>query len=185
MDNKPQRVTGKPPESFGLGNLDCQSNLEARDFHVQKQEWFDPFAEGAELTLPGKYRKLKATSTKLYSELRSIAEASDKPLPFQNFVDRLESGFDIRGISTHKELQDKANGLLEEHEKLSCLTSDVVSRSYNLSEDSSWPEVYKCYRHWQVVLSKFNELQRRTQQLLEGKKMITILTCFGLNTDGS
>jgi len=74
-------------------------------------------------------------------------------------------------MSTRKELQDKAKGLLDEHEKLSRLTRAVVNRSHNLREDSSWPEVYKCYRHWQIVLRKFNELQRRTQQLLEGEKL--------------
>ena len=165
-----QSATGKPREFSGLGTLDCQSYSETRDYDVQKQESFDPFSEGAELTLPGKYRKLKATSTRLYSELRNIAEKIDKQTHCQRFIDRLESEFDMGDISTHEKLQDKANGLLDEHEKLTRLTSEVVNRSYNLSEDCSWPEVYKCYRHWQVVLSKFNELQRRTQQLLEGKK---------------
>jgi len=76
-------------------------------------------------------------------------------------------------MSTRKELQDKAKGLLDEHEKLSRLTRAVVNRSHNLREDSSWPEVYKCYRHWQIVLRKFNELQRRTQQLLEEEEQLS------------
>ena len=125
---------------------------------------------------------------KLFSELRNIAEKSEKPSAWQHFVDRVEAGFDMGDISTHKELQDKAKGLLDEHEKLSRLTRDVVSRSHNLSEDSPWQEVYKCYRHWQIVLSKFNELQRRTQQLLEGEKSqclcafrITFASCNSLS----
>ena len=159
-----------PRDSSGLGDLRCQSNSEARDVEGDKQELFDPFAEGTELSLPSKYRKLKATSIKLYSDLRNIAESRDRPSPCQYFFHRLESEFDMENISTHKEIQDKTNSLLEEHEKWLKLIGDVVNRSYKLSEDSPWQEVYKCYRHWQIVLSKFNELrQRRTQQLLEGK----------------
>ena len=170
MDSKPQNMTGKPSESYGFGNLRCQSNSEARDVEGDKQEVFDPFAEGTELSLPSKYRKLKATSIKLYSDLRNNAESRDKSPPCQYFLHRLETEFDMENISTHKEIQDRTNTLLEEHEKWLRLTGDMVSRSYKLSEDSPWQEVYKCYRHWQIVLSKFNELQRRTQQLLEGKK---------------
>ena len=127
--------------------------------------------EGVELALPGKYRKLKATSVRLYSEVRKIAEKDDSKssLPWHNFVERLEREFKIGYISTHKEIKEKSNGLLEEHERLSLLTSAVVSRSNDLKDDSSWQEVYKCYRHWQIVLSKFNELQKRTQLLLEGE----------------
>ena len=159
MDSKPHNTTRQPSESLGLGNLCCQSNSEARDVEDDKQELLDPFAEDTELSLPGKYRKLKATSIKLYSDLqRNIAESRDRP------------EFDMENIFTHKEIQDKTNSLLEEHEKWSRLTGDVVTRSYKLSENSPWQEVYKCYRHWQIVLSKFNELRRRTQQLLEGKK---------------
>ena len=170
MDSKPHNKTRQRSESLGLGNLRCQSNSEARDVEDDKQELLDPFAEGTELSLPGKYRKLKATSIKLYSDLRNIAESRDRPSPCQYFLHRLESEFDMENISTHKEIQDKTNSLLEEHEKWLRLTGDVVTRSYKLSENSPWQEVYKCYRHWQIVLSKFNELQRRTQHLLEGKK---------------
>ena len=132
---------------------------------------FDPFAEGSELSLPSTYRKLKATSIKLYSDLRNNAESRDKPSPCQYFLHRLETEFaDMETISTHKEIQDKTNSLLEEHEKWLRLIGNVVNQSYKLSEDSPWQEVYKCYRHWQIELSKFNELQKRTQQLLEGKK---------------
>ena len=112
----------------------------------------------------------KATSIKLYSGLRNIAESRDRPSPCQYFLHRLESEFDMENISTHKEIHDKTNSLLEEHEKWLRLTGDMVNRSFKLSENSPWQEVYKCYRHWQIVLSKFNELQRRTQQLFEGKK---------------
>ena len=154
-----------------LGRLDHQSKSEERVFLREgKEDWLDPFAEGAEFTLPGKYRKLKSTSTRLYSELRNIVEKDDKPWPCEHFVERLEAEFDMGSVSTQKETQDKVNRLhvLEDHEKLAMLTNAVVTRSYNLKDDSSWQEVYKCYRHWQIVLSKFNELQRRTQQLLQG-----------------
>ena len=170
MDSKPQNTTRQPSESLGLGNLRCQSNSEAGDVEGDKEELLDPFAEGTGLSLPGKYRKLKATSIKLYSDLRNIAESRERPSSCQYFLHRLESEFDMENISTHKEIQDKTNSLLEEHEKWLRLTGDVVTRSYKLREDSPWQEVYKCYRHWQIVLSKFNELQRRTQQLLEGKR---------------
>ena len=36
MDSKPQNLTGKPSESYGLGNLRCQSNSEARDVEGEK-----------------------------------------------------------------------------------------------------------------------------------------------------
>jgi len=96
-------------------------------------------------------------------------EKDYKPWPCEHFVERLEAEFDVGNVSTHKKTLDKANGLLEDHEKLVMLTNAVVTRSYNLKDDSSWQEVYKCYRLWQIVLSKLNELQRRTQQLLQGK----------------
>jgi len=96
-------------------------------------------------------------------------EKDYKPWPCEHFVERLEAEFDVGNVSTYKKTLDKANGLLEDHEKLAMLTNAVVTRSYNLKDDSSWQEVYKCYRHWQIVLSKFNEPQRRTQQLLQGK----------------
>ena len=166
---KPQSVTGRPGQSSVLGRLDHQSKSEERVFLEGKEDWLDPFAEGAEFTLPAKYRKLKSTSTRLYSELRKIVEKDDKPWPCEHFVERLEAEFDVGNVSTQKETQDNVIRLLEDHEKLSMLTSAVVTRSYNLKDDSSWQEVYKCYRHWQIVLSKFNELQRRTQQLLQGK----------------
>ena len=170
LSNKFQNTTGKPCKSSGLSNQDDQSPAETRHVHVQKQEWFDPFSKEAELVLPGKYRKLKATSSRLYSELKSVTCQRDEPSPSQHFANRIECVFDAEGISTHETLQKNACGLLEEHEKLTRLTDEVVNRSNYLNENSSWSEVYKCYRHWQVVLSKFNELQRKTQQLLEGKK---------------
>ena len=166
---KLQSVTGRPGQSSVLGRLDHQSKSEKLVFLEGKEDWLDPFAEGAEFTLPAKYHKLKSTSTRLYSELRKIVEKDDKPLPCEHFVERLEAEFDVGNVSTQKETQDKVNRLLEDHEKLTMLTSAVVTRSYNLKDDSSWQDVYKCYRHWQNVLSKFNELQRRTQQLLQGK----------------
>ena len=166
---KLQGVRGRPGQSAVLGRLDHQSKSEERVFLEGKEDWLDPFAEGAEFTLPAKYHKLKSTSTRLYSELRKIVEKDDKPWPCEHFVGCLEAEFDMGNVSTQKETQDKVNRLLEDHEKLAMLTNAVVTRSYNLKDDSSWQEVYKCYRHWQIVLSKFNELQRRTQQLLQGK----------------
>jgi len=61
-----------------LGNLYCQTQSEASNLQDSKEEYFDPFAEGVELTLPSKYRKLKVTSLKLFSELKNIAEKSEK-----------------------------------------------------------------------------------------------------------
>ena len=170
VDNKSHDLTGRPGESCEWGNLCSQSISEVRDFRDDQVEPFDPFAQGADFALPGKYRKLKATSIRLYSEVRNIAEKGGVSSSCQHFLHRVESEFNMGDICTHSQLQDSANGILEEHETLSRLTRDVVQRSCHLSEGSPWPEVYKCYRHWQMVLSKFNELQRRTQQLLEGKK---------------
>ena len=179
----PPSVTGRPGQSSRLGNLDSQTKSEERVFQDRKEELFDPFAEGVEFTLPGKYHKLKSTSTRLYSELRKLVhEKDDKVSPCHYFVERLEAEFDVGNISTHNEIHDKAKGLLAEHEKLSLLRNAVVSRSHNLRDDSSWQDVCKCYRHWQIVLSKFNELQRRTQQLLQGKREIlnSPSICYGI-----
>ena len=166
-----ESVTGIPGQSLGLPRPGDSFNTEEIDVHDKKEDSFDPLVEGVELALPGKYRKLKATSVRLYSEVRKIAEKDDSKssLPWHNFVERLEGEFKMGYISTHKEIKEKSKGLLEEHERLSLLTSAVVARSNDLKDDSSWQEVYKCYRHWQIVLSKFNELQKRTQQLLEGE----------------
>ena len=166
-DHQPGSVTGKSPESVSaLRKGDCLPNSDQAD----KQEMFDPFGEGVELKLPIKYRRLKATTVKLYSELENFSEKRESPMPSQQFVQGIESLFDMGDIPTHSELQDKGIALLKEHEKLSILTSNVVNRSENLGDDSPWPEVYKCYRLWQIVLNKFNELQKGTQQLLEGKR---------------
>ena len=172
LSNKFQSTTGKPCKYSGLSDQDGQCTQETRHVHGQKEEWFDPFSKEAELVLPGKYRKLKATSSRLYSELKSVTCKRDEPSPSQHFVNRIECVFDAEGIPTHETLQRNARGLIEEHEKLTRLTDEVVNRSNNLNEKSSWSEVYKCYRHWQVVLSRFNELQRKTQRLLEGKKAV-------------
>ena len=167
--SNPKSVTGKPGQSSVLGRLDHQSKSDEQVFQAEKEDWLDPFVEGAEFTLPAKYRKLKSTSTRLYSELRKIVQRDNKPWPCEHFVERLETEFDVGNVSTHNKTQDEVSRILEDHEKLAVLTNAVVTRSYNLKDDSSWQEVYKCYRHWQIVLSKFNELQRRTQQLLQGK----------------
>ena len=63
----------------------------------------------------------------------------------------------MANVSTHNKTHDKASGLLEDYEKLAMLTNAVVIQSYNLKDDSSYQEVYKCYRHWKIVLSKLNE----------------------------
>ena len=169
---KPQNGTGRPVQSFGLGKLVHQSKPDERVFQSGKEDSLDPFVENAEFTLPAKYCKLKSTSTRLYSELRKIVEKDQKPWPCEHFVERLEAEFDVGNVSTLSKIQDKVHRLLEDHEKLAMLTNAVVTRSYNLKDDSSWQEVYKCYRHWQIVLSKLNELQRRTQQLLQGKSTL-------------
>ena len=171
MDEKQGNVTGKSPESVsGLLEGDCRSNSWGTNLQVDKEEVFDPFAEDSELKLPVKYRKLKATSARLYSELEKIADDRKSSLACQQFLHDVESVFDMGNIATYSELQGRAIELLEEHEKLSRLVNNVVHRSHNVSDDSPWPEVYKCYRHWQIVLNKFHELQKRTQQLVKGKR---------------
>ena len=166
---KLQTVTGRPSESFVLGKLDYQCKSHKPVSQAGREDLLDPFDENAEFTLPVKYRKLKSTSRRLYSELRKITEKDNKPLSCEHFVECLEAEFDVGNVSTYNKTQDKVSGLLKDHEKLMMLTNAVVTRSYNLKDDSSWQEVYKCYRHWQIVLSKFSELQRRTQQLLQGE----------------
>ncbi|KAK2572054.1 hypothetical protein P5673_003488 [Acropora cervicornis] len=171
MDEKQGNVIGKSPESVSEHvKRESRSNSWRTNLQVDKQEMFDPFTEGSELKLPVKYRKLKAASAKLYSELEKIADNRETSLACQQFLHDVESVFDMGNIPTYSELQGRATELLEEHEKLSALVNDVVHRSHDIGDDSTWPEVYKCYRHWQIVLNKFHELQKKTQQLLKGKR---------------
>lgn len=168
---KPRSVIEIPGQSPGLSKP--AESFETEEIDAQEDS-IDPLVDGVESGLPGKYRKLKATSVRLYSELRKIAEKDEgkSSLPWRNFVERLEAGFDSGHSSPHRRVQEKSNALLGEHEKLSLLTSAVVARSNDLKDDSSWQDIYKCYRHWQIVLSKFNELQKRTQQLLEVEEQL-------------
>ena len=110
--NRPQSVRGTPRQSSTLNNVGNPPKTENR--HV-KDKSFDPFAEGAEFTLPGKYRKRKATSAQLYSELRKIAvKDCGKPSPCHSrFVERLEAGFDVGDISTQNKFQDKQTDFLK------------------------------------------------------------------------
>ena len=171
MDKKQGNAIGKSPESVSEQvKRESRSNSRRTNMQVDKQEMFDPLTEGSELKLPVKYRKLKAASAKLYSELEKIADNRETSLACQQFLHDVESVFDMGNIPTYSELQGRATELLEEHEKLSALVNNVVHRSHNIGGDSPWPEVYKCYRHWQIVLNKFHELQKRTQQLLKGKR---------------
>ena len=171
MDKKQGNVIGKSPESVSEHvKRESRSNSRRTNMQVDKQEMFDPFTEGSELKLPVKYRKLKAASAKLYSELEKIADNRETSLACQQFLHDVESVFDMGNIPTYSELQGRATELLEEHEKLSALVNNVVHRSHTIGDDSPWPEVYKCYRHWQIVLNKFHELQKKTQQLLKGKR---------------
>jgi len=99
---KPQSVTGRPSQSSVLGRLDHQSKSDERVFQAEKEDWFDPFTENAEFTLSAKYRKLKSSSTRLYSELRKIVEKDYKPWPCENFVERIETEFDVGNVSTQQ-----------------------------------------------------------------------------------
>ncbi|XP_067043996.1 uncharacterized protein [Acropora muricata] len=174
MDEKQGNVIGKSPESVsGQVKRESRSNSRRTNMQADKQETFDPFTEGSELKLPVKYRKLKAASAKLYSELEKIADNRETSLACQQFLHDVESVFDMGNIPTYSELQGRATELLEEHEKLSALVNNVVHRSHTIGDDSPWPEVYKCYRHWQIVLSKFHELQKKTQQLLKAEEQLS------------
>ena len=79
MDEKQGNVIGKSPESVSEHvKRESRSNSRRTNMQVDKQEMFDPFTEGSELKLPVKYRKLKAASAKLYSELEKIADNRDR-----------------------------------------------------------------------------------------------------------
>ena len=171
MDEKQGNVIGKSQELVSKEvKRESRSNSWSTNLQVYKEEMFDPFTEGSELKLPVKYRKLKAASAKLYSELEKIADNRETSLACQQFLHDIEFVFDMGNIPTYRELQGRATKLLEEHEKLSKLINNVVHRSRNVDDDSPWPEVYKCYRQWQIVLKKFHELQKKSQQLLKGKR---------------
>ena len=171
MDEKHGDVIGKSPESVSEHvKQESRPSSWRTNLQVDKQEMFDPFTEGSELKLPVKYRKLKAASAKLYSELEKIADNRETSLACQQFLHDVESVFDMGNIPTYSELQGRATELLEEHEKLSALVNNAVHRSHNIGDDFPWREVYKCYRHCQIVLNKFHDLQKRTEQLLKGKR---------------
>ena len=164
-----KRSTG----SARVGSSSFSRNTQSLNNQVlsnQNEGFFDPFADGTGITLPGKYRKLKVVSARLYSELRKLRGKVYKPSSsLQHFVERLEARFNLKTSHNQKEIHEEACRVLREHKKLYTLTEAVVCRTNNLTASSSWQETYKCYRHWQIVLSRFNELQRKTQQLLEGR----------------
>ena len=87
--------------------------------------------------------------------LDNIAENAEFTLPAK--YHKLKSTSTRLYVSTHNKTHDKDSGLLEDYEKLAMHTNAVVIQSYNLKDDSSYQEVFKCYRHWKIVLSKLNE----------------------------
>ena len=66
--SKSKSVTGTPRQSSALNNLGNPSKVLNKDIQQKKESSLDPLAEGFEFTLPVIYRKLKATSTRLYSQ---------------------------------------------------------------------------------------------------------------------
>ncbi|XP_015769573.1 PREDICTED: uncharacterized protein LOC107348078 [Acropora digitifera] len=97
MDKK----QGKSPESVSEHvKRESRSNSWRTNLQVDKQEMFDPFTEGSELKLPVKYRRLKAASAKLYSELKKIADNRETSLACQQFLHKVESVFDMENIPT-------------------------------------------------------------------------------------
>ena len=65
--SKSKSVTGTPCQSSALNNLGNPSKVLNR-YTTEKESSLDPLAEGFEFILPVIYRKLKATSTRLYSQ---------------------------------------------------------------------------------------------------------------------
>lgn len=151
-------------------NTDETKEIERGSSKKPTEKPFELLTDGASLTLPSKYRKLKSQNTKLFSQLRSALQ--NQPVNHELFVERLESTFDFKTTLSHAELQQEATQVLQSHDKLFQLTAAAVTKSHALSHDASspWQPVYKCYRLWQLVLSKFHELQRKTEQLLQGKE---------------
>lgn len=122
--------------------------------------------EGHTLALPSKYRKLKSTHSKLISKLMKASRTNDQSS--ENFLKRLENHFDL--TEAPKEIvMEKTKSLVQAQDKLELYVQWLMERSKIGENDSfSWQNVYKTYRHWQVLLGKFKELQKQTQELLAG-----------------
>jgi len=89
--------------------------------------------------------------------LDNIAENAEFTLPAKLKYHKLKSASTRLYVSTQNKTHDKDSGLLEDYEKLAMHTNAVVIQSYNLKDDSLYQEVFKCYRHWKIVLSKLNK----------------------------
>lgn len=128
--------------------------------------------DGHTLTLPPRYRKLKASHYKFISKLNKGTETTDQS---ETFVRRLESQFDFNKGSGELVL-NRVNVLIQAQKKLLVYLQWITERSFDDHETFSWQNVYKSYRHWQVLLGKFHELQKGTQELLTGEDIFITFT---------
>ena len=132
----------------------------------EKPQQFNLMTDGSRLAMPNSYRKLKSVHLKLYSQLKNIHSEGDSS---RNFLEHFESTFkDYNVKMTHVELEKESKRLLREHDELFEIVASVAQQSAAINDSSPWHEVYSCYCSWQFILTKFKELQKRTQTLLEG-----------------
>jgi hypothetical protein len=135
--------------------------------------------EGHTLTLPAKYRKMKSLNSKLISQIHKNLEETDLNHS-EEFVNRLENQFDWLNEISHETVRTEAQTLMESQHKLLLHAEWVIEKSTVIGHSQStfsWQNVYKCYRHWQVLLGQFRELQKRTQDLLAGESLCNFVFC--------
>ena len=141
---------------------------------AEQEKLFDLLCDGGCLKLPGKYRKIKKQNAKLNSQLRNARRSQS--VSQSRFVECLETTFDLATSTTHARLYEEASQLVTWHERLVRLVSAAVGESQGLVTGASfsWQQAYKAYRLWQLALNRFDELHRRTQQLLQGRNLFTV-----------
>lgn len=132
--------------------------------------------DGHTLSLPSKYRKIKSVNTKLVSQIHKKKHETDF-IQSERFTSRLENQFDWQNQLdrsnqlSHETLATEAQSLMESQHKLLLHAAWVIDRSgvINTSSAFSWQNVYKCYRHWQVLLGKFRDVQKQARNLMAGQ----------------
>lgn len=154
------------PLKANTTQIPMNSNATDKEGNDDRQ-YFNLMTDGTQLTMPNRYKKLKSAHLRLYSQLRTDDSEEDAS---REFLEQLESSFNVSGTGmSHFKLEMESKKLLKEHYELCKIIQSVAQQSADIDETSSWQEVYSCYCSWQFVLTKFKELQKRTQLLLEGK----------------
>ncbi|XP_031558692.1 uncharacterized protein LOC116295102 [Actinia tenebrosa] len=150
------------------------TNVAVAEPEIVDKKPFLLMEDGHTLSLPSKYRKMKSKNSKLVSQIHKKLHETDFSQS-ERFTRYLENQFDWpnkldwSNQLSHETLSTEAQALMDTQRRLLLHANWVIDRSVEISTPNSafsWQNVYKCYRHWQVLLGKFREVQKRTKDLM-------------------